>query len=108
MVATACSDDGSFVVGYAIENGQNEAFIWDAAHGTRSMASFLSGEMHDNIDGFTFDRANDVVLTGNTLIIVGEGTYYGNVGWMAVETVPEPASLVLLVAGFALGLRRRK
>lgn len=96
------SSDGRIVVGQATTALGDEAFVWDANHGMRSLKSILEGAGLDMTD-WRLTSVTGVSADGMT--VVGEGIGpKGPEAWIA--TIPEPATAVLLVAGLA-AIRRR-
>jgi probable HAF family extracellular repeat protein len=102
------SADGSVIVGESGSAAGTEAFIWDQAHGMRSLRDALTDAGVD-LSGWELSVAWGVSADGGT--IVGAGGYNGAYhGFIAV--VPEPTSLSVTVLSGALALsahgRRRR
>ncbi|MCX7424968.1 MAG: dockerin type I domain-containing protein [Planctomycetia bacterium] len=82
--ALGVSADGSVVVGRDINGG---AFIWDAAHGERSLQDVLVNDYGLDLSGWNLLDATDISPDGKT--IVGWGSNAG--GFEAFRaTIPEP------------------
>jgi uncharacterized membrane protein len=102
-LALDVSDDGSVIVGQTNTALGNEAGVWDAAHGMRSLSSILAGNNVD-LTGWTLGVATAVSGDGST--IVGQGTLNGRVvAYRAV--IPEPASLTMIAATTVMIAMRR-
>lgn len=99
--ARAVSADGSIVLGQSETMGGMEAFIWDQDHGMRSLQDVLINEYGLDTGGSRLECASAISEDG--LTIVGWGT---NGGWIA--TIPEPATLALVVPGALMLVRRRR
>lgn len=98
--ATAASGDGSVVVGIA---GTDEAFIWDAINGMRSLQSVLIDAGVD-MTGITLTAAHGISLDGRT--ICGEAIVEGQGEIAFVATIPSPASLGVFAFCGIVGRRR--
>jgi uncharacterized membrane protein len=103
-VATAVSGDGNTVVGTSMrpfpeQEGEFNGpipFVWDEAHGMRSLGEVLSGLSVD-ISGWILDEYYTPVISADGSTVIGSSGYGG---WVA--TIPEPAALPLLaLAGCA-------
>jgi len=111
--AHAASGDGSRIVGEA-DFGlgpTDEAFIWDADHGLRRLASVLSDDPHVDLTGWSLGPARAISADGDT--IVGSGTHGTQTeAWLARLPEPDAARLqgAALAALFALrtGPARRR
>ena len=97
--------------GGALVTGTHEdtvAFIWDSAHGTRSLQDVLTAEYGLDLSGWTLRCAGELAHDDTKLIgIAGYGNNLTTGYLEAWVVVPEPATLGLLVVG-ALGLLRRR
>jgi len=103
--------DGSIIVGtssgLSVQPTYEMAFIWDQAHGMRSLKDVLINDYGvTNIQpDFYLTSATGISADGST--IVGLGYRNGNtVPWVATG-IPEPSALVLLLGGIVTALRRR-
>jgi probable HAF family extracellular repeat protein len=72
--AYGVSADGSIIVGQCYSDGRLEAFIWDAAHGMRSLRQALESQfdLGASLAGWKLQSANAVSADG--LFVVGYGT----------------------------------
>jgi len=112
-VAYAASGDGSLIVGEAdfLLGPTDEAFLWDAAHGMRRLATVLVNDLHLDLSDWSLGPARGISADGNT--IVGWGTHTdGRVeAWLA--RLPEPdaaasqAAAVAALAALARSAHRR-
>jgi uncharacterized membrane protein len=105
--AYGVSADGSVIVGWNYASSTyGEAFIWDTVHGMRSLEDVLVNECGLDLAGWDLCEARGVSADG--LTIVGSGHNPNGSGnteaWVA--TIPEPATLSLLVLGGLALLRR--
>jgi hypothetical protein len=78
------SDDGSIVVGYTPPRG---AFIWDAAHGMRSLQEALVSDYGFDLTGWTLDGAI-IAADGRTILGTGTNPLREDEMWVATITVP--------------------
>ena len=87
--AFAVSADGSVVIGYGktISTGSDdfghEAFIWDVAHGMRSLKEVLQGEFGFDLSGWRLWYAQGISLDGQTIVGVGKNPTGQQEGWVA-------------------------
>ena len=105
--AGGVSGDGSVVVGVEGLSGGQEAVIWDAAHGLRSLQEVLTNDYGLNLTGWTLEGASGVSADGDT--IVGAGTDPSGLqeAWIAI--IPEPGTGLLVLTGLVgLAVRRRR
>ncbi|MCX6592650.1 MAG: PEP-CTERM sorting domain-containing protein [Acidobacteria bacterium] len=116
--ATAVSDNGKYIVGYAQVGGKQDyrAWIWDATNGMRYITNILSAE-GVNLTGVSLVSA--VGVSDDGLTIAGYGGRDGTgAAWLATlgsvpplpVATPEPASfqaLALGVIGLGWLIRRR-
>ncbi len=101
--ANAVSGDGNVVVGFSeTAPGQNQAFIWDPVNGMRRLADLVPGLVPA---GWTLTDATAVSADGLTVAGYGINPGGQTEGW--VLFIPEPATVLLLLAGGMLALRRR-
>jgi probable HAF family extracellular repeat protein len=99
-VANATSADGSVVVG----SSTSEAFVWDQAYGTRSIADLLVNDFGLDLTGWTLKAATGISADG--LTIVGQGTNPSGDPEAFIATIPEPGTLAVLGLGVPVLLRR--
>jgi probable HAF family extracellular repeat protein len=104
--ALGASGDGSVVVGCGRAEQGFRAFIWDETNGMRDLRDVLIGHgLADDLSGWELTSATDISADG--LTIVGYGFYMGEQrAWIA--TIPEPASVLVIVLGAGLALTRRR
>jgi probable HAF family extracellular repeat protein len=108
--ATAVSPDGQVVVGWADDGGANVAFLWDAAHGMRSLKAVLIDQGLP-IDDWELGPANAIAGNGPWWIC-GDGYNLatGEQGWLArlesletattaVQDSPASTAVAVLAAG---------
>jgi probable HAF family extracellular repeat protein len=95
--AMAVSGDGSVIVGTAHYAGV--AFIWDAAHGTRSLQEVLANVYGLDLTGWTLEAAEGISVDG--LAIVGVGTNPDGNQEAFLAFVPEPSTGLLLGTALA-------
>jgi probable HAF family extracellular repeat protein len=105
------SADGSVVTGIGVISaaGDQNAIIWDAAHGVRRLQDVLENDYHLDLTGWRLEGAYHISDDGRT--IVGVGIHLGQTeGWVAI--VPEPATIAMVITVLALGglawIRRRR
>jgi probable HAF family extracellular repeat protein len=91
------SADGSVIVGA----GLDAIFIWDAAHGLRSLRDMLGLDLSD----WEFISAQGISDDGSTIIGFGRHLDGTEEAWIAV--LPEPSSVVLLTFGGLIAALRR-
>ncbi|MFH1419619.1 MAG: PEP-CTERM sorting domain-containing protein [Planctomycetota bacterium] len=104
--ALACSADGSIIAGRGnLLSGEDEAIIWDADNGMRSLRTLLVDDFGLDLPDWTLDRATGVSADGQTLIGWGYNPDGHVEAWIA--RIPEPATLSLLLLGGVM-LRRRR
>jgi probable HAF family extracellular repeat protein len=98
------SADGSIIVGnWSFESGI-EPFIWDEAHGIRSLHDVLAG-LGVNAGGWDLESVTGISADGRTFFGYGLDPAGNASGW--IVTVPEPASVALLPVAAAALFRRR-
>ena len=103
------SADGSIVVGLS-HTGQgptgNEAFIWDQAHGMRNLRDVLVDEFGLDLGGWTLLTAQGISAEGERIVGIAANPQGDHEAWIA--QIPEPGTLVLLIAALALPAARRR
>ncbi len=104
-LATGVSADGSLIVGNSDSSSGQQAIIWDAQHGMRNLRDVLISDYGVPLEGWTLYGANAVSPNGR--FIVGGGRTPNGLltGWIA--EIPEPSTLMLVIAGAAMLNRRR-
>ena len=90
-VPTSISSDGNVIGGRA-----NEAFIWDEAHGMRTVRSLLESQ-GVNLGGWSLSEVTGLSADGSTIVGNGRDPQGKAEGWIVV--IPEPSAL-----GIAAGL----
>jgi len=93
--ALATNNTGNMIVGVSSSSAGDEAFIWDATNGMRSLKAVLEDA---GIDLSNWDLTRATGISGGGLRIVGWGVNpSGNdEGWVAI--LPEPTSTTLGLA----------
>jgi probable HAF family extracellular repeat protein len=102
--ALAASANGSIVLG---GRSYGPSIVWDAAHGTRSLESFLANDygLGPAIAGWTLEKAYG--FSADDSVLIGEGLNPNGDRETFLANLPEPSLLsALLVAPF-LARRRR-
>lgn len=106
--ATSVSGDGMVIAGFTLTKasgyGTQDAFIWNrATNQLQTVKQYLAAGGVDTT-GWTYTDVTGISFDGTGL--AGTGTFNGAAhGW--AYTVPEPASLLIMIAGLGL-LRRRR
>src|SRR5262249_39710814 len=110
-IAYAISGNGSTIVGQAYSGTllaptDQQAFIWDQAHGTRLLSSVLATDYGLDLTGWTLTSAGGLSDDGQTIVGYGTDPAGKTEAWVArLNAVPEPASALLSLCGAAsLGL----
>ena len=106
-IALDVTANGNTVVGYSFVDGSTRAFIWDQAHGMRSLQDVLEMEYGVNLGGRTLFRADSISDDGNVISGTGRLADGTNQSWI-INLIPEPTGLALVAAGGLLLQRRRR
>jgi uncharacterized membrane protein len=113
MVATACSQDGSVIVGYARDftgwgwGSLDQGWIWTETGGVQTLESYATGL---GVYGGEF-LTNPLGVSPDGKYIIGQGLNAQGtafIGWAMATPVPEPATLTALALGTLAVARRRK
>jgi probable HAF family extracellular repeat protein len=83
--ACGVSADGSIIVGQCYGEGGFEAFIWDAAHGMRSLRQVLASrfDVGANLAGWKLQAANAVTADGSFVVGYGMNPSGNREAWLA-------------------------
>lgn len=100
------SADGSIIVGYGESANGQEAFVWDAANGMRSVSDLLTG-LGVDLTGWTLTSANAISADGTTIVGNGINPSGRSEAWLARIPVPEPTTSMMLTAAIILAAFRR-
>jgi uncharacterized membrane protein len=110
--ALAVSGNASVIVGKRSNGKQSpeytqEAFIWSASQGMRSVKELLETDYGLALSGWDLIFATGISADGSTVVGFGINPDGQTEGWVA--TVPEPGTFTLLAIGGALvGMRCRR
>lgn len=106
--AYAVSGNGSVIVGRSFSGLDQQAFIWDAADGMRSLQGLLTAEGAD-LAGWQLTAATGISADGLTITGTGIDPSGENEAWVAQlnAPVPEPSALALWFFGALVGLVAR-
>jgi uncharacterized membrane protein len=99
--AYAVTPDGSVIVG----GSADDAFIWDANHGMRSLEEVLTTEYGLDVSGWS-GLSTAYGISDDGLTIVGAG-FRGGVHEAWVAHIPEPSTLTLFLVAICFAARRR-
>jgi hypothetical protein len=99
------SANGSIVVGESITTLGYEAFIWDSTNGMRNIKDLLVSDLGLDMAGWILTNAKGISADGLTIVGGGINPDGYEEAWIA--TIPEPATISILLIGGLL-LRRRK
>jgi uncharacterized membrane protein len=106
--ATGVSADGSFVVGSGVGTDGEEAILWDAENGMRSLAGILTAAGVD-LTGWSLSSAEAISADGTTIVGSGTNPAGDTEAWVAVvRAIPEPSGLSLLLGGALLLFARSR
>ena len=85
----ALDGDGSLAGGYSYRSpsGAREAFIWDAANGTRSLQQVLTAEHGQVLTGWTLQEVRSISSDG--VVLAGVGLSNGATRGWVVSFIPE-------------------
>jgi uncharacterized membrane protein len=108
-VARDVSADGSVIVGWGTSAIGQEAFVWDATHGMRSVSGVLT-DLSVDLTGWTLRAATAISADATTIVGYGVNRSGQTEAWLAnITAVPEPsAAVLLLVCSVALYIRGRQ
>lgn len=119
-VALAVTPDGSAIVGgsgdFLSGSGNQSAFVWDAAHGMRSLQNLLNADSNlvGNLTGWNLGSATAISANGQAIVGNGlnpQGKYEAFLVLLdAPLGVPEPSSLGMCITwcALALGVTRQR
>jgi uncharacterized membrane protein len=101
-IAEGISGDGRVVMGAAVQGDSAYAFVWDAFHGTRSIADILASQGVD-LNGFQPGKVTAASYDGLTLVGIGLPRDSQIVQpWLARldagTFIPEPSTKVMAIA----------
>lgn len=84
----ALNGDGTLAGGYSYRNpsGAREAFIWDSAHGTRSLQQVLTAEHDAVLTGWTLQEVRSISADG--VVLAGVGLNNGATEGWVVAFIP--------------------
>ena len=91
---------------FSAEGG--EVFLWDSTHGMRSLRDVLVNDYGLDLAGWALERPTAISADGTTIVGNGRNPSGQFEAWVAVLSVPEPSTALLLVFGLAgLAAKRR-
>jgi probable HAF family extracellular repeat protein len=102
--AFAVSADAAVVVGDSTSADGSEAFVWDVDAGMRSLREVLQSDYGLDLTGWTLLAARGISANGLTIVGYGLNPAGAGEAWMA--RIPEPASVLLFLAGALAAFRR--
>jgi probable HAF family extracellular repeat protein len=98
--AFSVSGDGSIIIG---RSNNNEGFIWDAAHGMRSIKAVLMNDYGFDVSGWSSFEAHDISSDGTVLVGVGHNPAGQTQGWVADLRLVVPSGTQTADSSKALG-----
>ncbi len=101
-LARAVSGDGSVVVGYSKSALGQEAFIWDATNGMRSLLDVLTNDYGLDLTGWTLMDASAISPNGFSIVGSGYNPQGFREAWLVQfdeAVVPIPGAVLLGVLG---------
>jgi probable HAF family extracellular repeat protein len=84
--AQGVSGDGSVVVG--LDASANDAVMWDALHGSRSIKTVLQDDLGLDLTGWTLHEAAAISADGNAIVGNGTSPTGRDEAWLAVLAPP--------------------
>lgn len=100
--------DGRLCVGYSqILGGNSEAIIWDEVHGTRSLESYLTGDLGIDLAGWELTQATSITVDGRWIAGRGISPDGSERVWMVRVPAPGVGAPVLVAFGVLAARRRR-
>jgi len=93
--ALAVSHNGAVIVGRAVDvNGADRAFVWDASHGMRNLATVLETDYGLDLSGWVLVEATGVSdVVSNSYTVVGRGVDpQGDPQGFVAHLTPPPCS----------------
>ncbi len=104
--ARAMNADASIIAGGPSSSTNNDAFIWDAVHGTRSFYDFAASE-GVNVTGLNFVNVTGISEDG--LVFAGNLTQGGvKRGFILSLAIPAPGAIAVAPVVLVCALRRRR
>ncbi len=97
--------DGSILVGAGRTSAGSIGTIWDAAHGLRSIDSYVTSELGIDHGGWFFGPAYGISDDGTRIVGVGANPQGIGESWMII--IPEPATSLMCMIGAVVILKRR-
>lgn len=100
--ANAIAYDGSIIVGFGNNMlGDQEAFIWDATNGMRSLKSVLENDYGLDLSGWRLRDATGISADGQTIVGWGDRQPGASEAW--IVHIPEPSGFAVFGSLFLVG-----